>query len=273
MKGKGEKEDPYLISNLKELSNIRDNPSSYYKIIDDIDARKTKNWNDDKGFEPVPRFDGVINGNNKSIYGLTIVRPRSLKMLGMFESIGRNAVIKNLNMIDCSIFSLVSRSGAICGFNKGEITNCLVTGDLNTKRTSGGIAGWSQENEISNSLFLGSIEPSCNISSSFPCIVKRKGPGSRSFGYKSKYNNFVIEVRKSFTKSEFKFQNVDVKIKIEENIIYYDLNAKILKLKTKNQKYFTKNVKPFIVQSIINTNIGNVTKISSEFKSKIIVNY
>jgi len=49
--GSGTEDDPYLIENVYQLQDMKENLSAHYKLVTDIDATETEGWNDGKGFE------------------------------------------------------------------------------------------------------------------------------------------------------------------------------------------------------------------------------
>ena len=79
--GLGTKNNPYIITTPTELSNIRNNPSAYYELGNDIDLSKAtrKNGklenadsvcNEAFGWESINNFNGYLDGKGHSIKGL-----------------------------------------------------------------------------------------------------------------------------------------------------------------------------------------------------------
>ncbi|NCU35964.1 hypothetical protein EOM75_08095, partial [Candidatus Falkowbacteria bacterium] len=85
--GTGTVQDPYQISNVTHLQNIRTAPNTaHFKLINNIDASATRTWNGGQGFNPVSYLNGNIDGNNFTITGLYINRTGS--QVAMINHIG-----------------------------------------------------------------------------------------------------------------------------------------------------------------------------------------
>ena len=78
--GSGTEEDPFQISTVDQLQEIRNHTDKHFIQINDIDASETENWNDGKGFNPigddVVRFRGSYIGGPLAVGG---VRGRRLR--------------------------------------------------------------------------------------------------------------------------------------------------------------------------------------------------
>ncbi|MCM3716586.1 hypothetical protein M3202_21310, partial [Alkalihalobacillus oceani] len=59
------------IYTVNDLNNIRNDASGNYRLMNDIDLSSVENW------EPLPRFDGVLEGNGHTIFNLTIEKNES----------------------------------------------------------------------------------------------------------------------------------------------------------------------------------------------------
>jgi hypothetical protein len=163
--GSGTESDPYQITNIEQLQEMNDELDAHYKLMNDIDASDTENWNDGEGFDPVGdryyQFSGTFNGNNYSISNLYINRPDE-SYIGLFgynqAGIGLQVIIKNVKVVDCDIYGK-SYVGAIIGYfnavnqqdpvDQNMIINCKVTGQISSVRVSlggtvGGIAGYNR---------------------------------------------------------------------------------------------------------------------------------
>lgn len=71
--GKGTKEDPFKIEDVSDLYQIKNHLTSYFKLVSNINMGEPP-FNKDKGWLPITGFSGYVEGNNKRIYNLTIVR-------------------------------------------------------------------------------------------------------------------------------------------------------------------------------------------------------
>ena len=74
--GNGTSTNPYLIEDASDLFQIKNHKSSYFKLMSNINLGEPP-FNKDYGWEPISGFTGYVDGNNKRIYNLTIVRSDS----------------------------------------------------------------------------------------------------------------------------------------------------------------------------------------------------
>ena len=101
-----------------------------YRMQFDIDATRTRNWDDGKGFTPIgfssfsDFFSGVFDGGGNVVRGLHIDRPES-GGLGLFSAVrgttSATARIANLGVDDARISGGNQSIGAIIGFAQNEI--------------------------------------------------------------------------------------------------------------------------------------------------------
>ncbi|MCB6603237.1 hypothetical protein LI129_20800, partial [Erysipelatoclostridium ramosum] len=84
LKGDGTKSDPYQITKPIDFSILKQKPSAYYKLMNDIDMNSI----DD--FQPVESFKGHFDGNNKVIRNVTMKNGE-----GFFPYIEYKAVVEN----------------------------------------------------------------------------------------------------------------------------------------------------------------------------------
>jgi hypothetical protein len=59
-KGSGTPWDPYVITNVKQLQEMKYDLKAHYVLGNDIDASETKNWNNGQGFEPIGDIDILL---------------------------------------------------------------------------------------------------------------------------------------------------------------------------------------------------------------------
>jgi hypothetical protein len=90
-KGSGTPDDPYVITNVKQLQEMKYDLKAYYVLGNDIDASETKNWNNGQGFEPIGDyknpFTGSFDGRGHKIYNLYINTTRDY--VGLFGVAGK----------------------------------------------------------------------------------------------------------------------------------------------------------------------------------------
>jgi len=136
MAGDGTEENPYQISTAEQLDAVRNNLSTYYILVNDIDLSAYANWAPigSSGFP----FTGVFDGRNNAIKNLTITRSTE-NYIGLFASNGGE--IKNLSVESGSI-SGKDYVGAIAGYGSGKsIANCINNASVVGNERIGGIVG------------------------------------------------------------------------------------------------------------------------------------
>lgn len=143
LNGNGTSEDPYLIENVDDLQDMTKDLEADYKIVNEIDASETEEWNDGKGFEPVgeedTEFNGSLEGNGYDIVDLFINRSNT-DGVGLFGAIGLEGEVKNVTLINFEIKGNYF-VGSIAGGNEGNIYNTTVSGELIGDEYVGGLSG------------------------------------------------------------------------------------------------------------------------------------
>ena len=162
LRGSGTEEDPYVITNDHELQCIdynEDSLSADYVLANDIDMSLTKNWYNDDGFKPIgdsdDRFEGNINGKGHKIDGLYINR-KSRRRVGLI-GYSQNSYISNINLINVNITG-DNEVGGLIGNNRGKIINSMVSGSVNSERSSVGVLAGINNDEIINCYSTGTVE-------------------------------------------------------------------------------------------------------------------
>lgn len=148
--GDGSSGNPYQITNLTELNEIRNHGSfeNHFILMNDIDARDTKNWNNGQGWEPMGTADSPtwyrasLDGNGYVIYGLYINRPGT-DYVGLFGHIngGSGSInVKNLGLVDVDITG-DEYVGALAGYLNGTVEHIFSTGEVKGRNHTGGLFG------------------------------------------------------------------------------------------------------------------------------------
>ncbi len=154
----------YEIRTLAELQAIATsgNMMGYYKLMNDIDASDTANWNDAgtsdldvrEGFRPIGfdsfggsrSFQGTFDGNGKKITGLTINRPNG-GYVGLFSALLGTGEVRNLTLEDVRVTGAYY-TGGLVGYNSsGRIENCSLGGLVKGDYCVGGLVGTHGESE------------------------------------------------------------------------------------------------------------------------------
>ena len=164
--GTGTNADPYQIDSLPNLLWLSTNNTVWsagneFRLMKDIDASDTKNWNSDSGFTPIgdnaSSFDGIFHGNGKVITGLTINRP-GMDSLGFFGRVGATGTVDSLGLQGATVLGRTN-IGVLFGFNRGTVTYSFVTSSAVTSADSVqlniGLLGGRNTGSISNSYTSG----------------------------------------------------------------------------------------------------------------------
>lgn len=126
---------------LKESDN---NAAANARLTQNITIPEGMNWLPmEVGFYGIP-YQGIFDGGTYTISNLTLrFGPSDFYTgAGLFETLGENAIVKNLGMINTDINITSGTAGAICGTNNGTIENCYNTGTINADiQYAGGIVG------------------------------------------------------------------------------------------------------------------------------------
>jgi hypothetical protein len=152
-KGSGTPWDPYVITNVKQLQEMKYDLKAHYVLGNDIDASETKNWNNGQGFEPIGdfynRFTGSFDGKGYKIYNLYINTTRAY--VGLFGFVGKEGIVKNVGLENVKMSSTRWFIGGLVGLNEyGTVSNCYSTGTVKGGEYVGGLIGENYRGTISN---------------------------------------------------------------------------------------------------------------------------
>jgi hypothetical protein len=160
--GKGTPEAPFIITSEAELNWVRNSPSAYYQLENDIDLTTWLTANSStEGWNPLP-FAGHFNGNGHFITGLWINRPTT-NNVGLFGNVTGNAEISNLGVSTATgTVKGQNNVGILVGNASGgtlTISNCAVSGNAEATTVIGALLGYNNGGNITitNSYATGSI--------------------------------------------------------------------------------------------------------------------
>lgn len=141
--GSGTEADPYLVKTADDLYSVRNYPSAYFKLANDIDLTQwiADNY-PDTGWAPIcsstSSFTGTFDGNGFAILGLYINRTTNYN--GLFGQ-ASGATLRNIH-VKCNITGSGSYSSAIVGkATSTNIYDCIVEGNVSGGQYTGGIVG------------------------------------------------------------------------------------------------------------------------------------
>lgn len=163
--GTGTADDPYTISTADGLRALAELVDSGYdfagmtiELADDIDlGGESKPWNPigSHGGGNTKPFNGVFDGGGHTISGLYI-NDSNMSAAGLFAYIGENGNVQNLAV--SGTVNAKANSGGIAAYNHGTISNCYADVDVTVKNSyAGGVAGTSG-GTVENCYNLGSIQ-------------------------------------------------------------------------------------------------------------------
>ena len=179
----------FVINNYKDLCTMANRinssdinySSANYILEDDIDCTNTNMW------VPVTTFNTTFDGNGHTISNLNAeggIADGSRH--GLFATIGKSGVVKNLTVSNASVFSAespVQGSGVIAMVNNGKIESCKV------KNSSVQLGNWTGLGGISG-VNNGTINNCCVIDTN---LTRRWGGSSltsnKSIGGITEINN------------------------------------------------------------------------------------
>jgi uncharacterized repeat protein (TIGR02543 family) len=137
---------PYEIRTLAELQALTVDLPGYYRLMNDIDASDTANWNDAgtdtgsrEGFRPIT-FKGIFDGQGHKITGLTINRP-DMDAVGLFGYIGAGNEIRNLTLEGGTVTGKNSVGGLAGNIYKSSIQKCSSSAAVKGGALVGGLLG------------------------------------------------------------------------------------------------------------------------------------
>jgi len=143
MDGDGATDNPYIITDAKELQAIQADLSAHFELGNHINATGTCQWNSESGFDPIgtsdASFRGVFDGNGYEIAGLYIDRDED--NVGLF-GYTTDATIKNIGVVELDISGDTWVGGLIGHVTPGiEINRTYTTGEVRGSNFVGGLIG------------------------------------------------------------------------------------------------------------------------------------
>lgn len=141
--GTGTAADPYQVATVEQLQRVDEFLAANFTLIEDIDASKTANWNDGKGFEPIGNdsrpFTGSFDGDGHTISGLYINRTDE-NDVGLFGQIGQGGNIDRVRLDGVDVTGS-NRVGGLVGYNTGTVRNASASGTVAGLDDVGGLVG------------------------------------------------------------------------------------------------------------------------------------
>ena len=145
--GDGTETNPYKITNVTQLQEMKNDLKAHYILMNDIDASNTEFWNLGAGFEPIGggqgnRFSGMFDGQGYVIHDLFINRP-SRNIVGLFGYLDVESMVKKVGLKNVNINGQVY-VGSLVGWSlSNSIADCYATGEVSGYSKVGGLVGFS----------------------------------------------------------------------------------------------------------------------------------
>ena len=166
----------YNVTSDKALQAINRNSTTRgwdYRLVVDVDANGTDQWNGDSnpnGFDPIGgssnAFTGTFDGNGHAISNLTIDRGSS-NYVGLFGYVDSDGTIENVGVENVDITG-DNNVGGIVGFNSnGEVTKSYATGNVSGNLGVGGLVGDNGGGDVNKSYATGDVSGSGNLVGGF----------------------------------------------------------------------------------------------------------
>ncbi len=180
--GDGGSGNPYRLSTLCQLQDIHSQLDAHYRLIADIDASASRDWNGGSGFLPIAggrdfyelfeadsidlelrnyfgsgyAFSGSFDGDGFSIDGLVVNR-RSEDFTSLF-SVTFGAVFKNVRLLNSEIKGRRG-AGALAGVMiDGSVSGFHSKGRVDGHSYIGGLSGINYSGSLENGLVSGSVQ-------------------------------------------------------------------------------------------------------------------
>ena len=142
---------PYSIEQVSVLfgENRGARIGAHYRLMNDIDATTTREWNDGEGFDPIDGyFAGVFDGGGYAVRGLWVERPNE-SHIGLFGETGSGGLVMSVEVVDAHVRG-ASHVGAVVGLSYGRVLSSGSSGEVLGVGNVGGLVGYSLE-DISSS--------------------------------------------------------------------------------------------------------------------------
>ena len=122
---------------------------AHYRLMNDIDATATREWNGGEGFDPIDGyFAGVFDGGGYAVRGLWVERPNE-SHIGLFGETGSRGLVMSVGVVDAHVRGN-HYVGAVVGLSYGRVLSSGSSGEVLGVGNVGGLVGYSLE-DISSS--------------------------------------------------------------------------------------------------------------------------
>lgn len=147
--GSGTLNDPYLITDVNELSTVWYRPADCYCLDASLNL-SGMTWTT----AVIPWFNGTFDANEFVISNLHI---RGGGHLGLFGQIGRDAIISNLGLDAVDVSGSGDYNGGLAGYNCGNVFDCYNTSATTGNDFVGGLIGYNNYGGVSGCYSLSTV--------------------------------------------------------------------------------------------------------------------
>lgn len=148
------------ISSPEDMQKLHDNPNGQFRLTRDIDMSTAYGTGD--GWKPVPEFSGTFDGRGYIISNLIVSRA-SERYCGLFGQVKSSASINNLKLQNAQI-SGGEYTGAIAGACSGNVSNCIISGNVSSQSSNvGGAFGLFENGLVQNVVSTVSVVGNQNV--------------------------------------------------------------------------------------------------------------
>lgn len=156
--GTGTADDPYIISTLGDMQQMRVEPSASYRLAADIDMSECPT-----AWEPIESFTGTLDGDGHALKNFAISSDES--MTGLFGMLGNGSKVRDLTMLnpELTLNSDNSFAGIIAGqamtdsISNVHIYGATISGSAGSTGVGGFVGQAALYSEITGSSFDGII--------------------------------------------------------------------------------------------------------------------
>ncbi|CAG7651327.1 hypothetical protein PAESOLCIP111_06294 [Paenibacillus solanacearum] len=145
--GEGSSENPYIITNVAQLNEVRNGMDAHYRLDVNLNLDGVPSWAPIGDWSSNP-FTGVFDGNGHTISNLTIdTGGAGTSNRGLFGYIS-NAEIRNVGLVNVKINAGTGDNiGGLVAFSESStIEYVYVTGTVAGDESVGGVAGYTSGN-------------------------------------------------------------------------------------------------------------------------------
>jgi hypothetical protein len=126
---------------MDDLGKVSQNLSGIYALGKDVNAGTASAQIEPIGLRSETGFEGQFDGFGHAIKNFDLSAFSDELPRGLFASIGQLGIVRDLQVLDASVFNLFGAVGILAGRSDGLITYTFTSGSATVESVSGNIAG------------------------------------------------------------------------------------------------------------------------------------